>query len=107
MIPFAQITQWRNIAPWPDDMQVEQDLILSRLLVEIFSDPLLNNELAFRGGTALHKLFFNPPARYSEDIDLVRTSTGPIANIIDALRLRIDPLLGALQKPCGRHPASS
>lgn len=94
MIPIAQITQWRSIAPWPDDMQVEQDLILSRILVEIFSDPFLNKELAFRGGTALHKLFFSPPARYSEDIDLVRTSKGAIKNIVDALRDRLEPWLG-------------
>ena len=94
MIPLAHITQWRNIAPWPDDLQVEQDLLLSRLLIEIFSDPLLNKALAFRGGTALHKLFFSRALRYSEDIDLVRTSTGPIKSIIDALRNRLDPLLG-------------
>jgi len=67
MIPIAQITQWRTTAPWPDDMQVEQDLILSKIIIEIFSDPFLNKELAFRGGTALHKLFFSPAARYSED----------------------------------------
>jgi hypothetical protein len=89
MIPIAQITQWRSIAPWPDDMQVEQDLILSRILIEIFSDPFLNRELAFRGGTALHKLFFSPAARYSEDIDLVR-----IKDIVDALRLCLEPWLG-------------
>src|SRR3990167_4576050 len=94
MIPIAQITQWRSIAPWPNDMQVEQDLILSRILIEIFSDPFLNKELAFRGGTALHKLFFSPPARYSEDIDLVRTSKGAIKDIIDALRNRLEPWLG-------------
>ena len=70
MIPMAQITQWRQISPWSDDMQVEQDLILSRIIVDIFSDHLLRKELAFRGGTALHKLFLNPAARYSEDIDL-------------------------------------
>lgn len=94
MIPIAQITQWRSTAPWPDDLQVEQDLILSRILVEIFSDPFLNKELAFRGGTALHKLFFSPPARYSEDIDLVRTSKGAIKDIVDALRDRLEPWLG-------------
>lgn len=94
MIPIAQITQWRFIAPWPDDMQVEQDLILSRILIEIFSDPFLNKELAFRGGTALHKLFFSPPARYSEDIDLVRTSKGAIKDIIDGLRNQLEPWLG-------------
>ena len=67
MIPLAQITQWRQTAPWSDDLQVEQDLILSRIIIEIFADPFLYQELAFRGGTALHKLFFTPPARYSED----------------------------------------
>lgn len=94
MIPAAQITQWRSIAPWPDDMQVEQDLILSRMLVEIFSDPFLHKELAFRGGTALHKLFFSSPSRYSEDIDLVRTTKGAIKDIVDALRERFEPWLG-------------
>lgn len=94
MIPMAQITQWRQVSPWSDDMQVEQDLILSRIIVDIFSDPLLRKELAFRGGTALHKLFFNPAARYSEDIDLVRTNTGSIKVIIDALRACLEPWLG-------------
>lgn len=94
MIPLAQIIQWRQFAPWPDDMQVEQDLILSRIIIEIFSDPFLGKELAFRGGTALHKLFFEPAARYSEDIDLVRTSKGEIGPIVDALRKRLDPWLG-------------
>ncbi|MCE3238482.1 MAG: nucleotidyl transferase AbiEii/AbiGii toxin family protein [Gammaproteobacteria bacterium] len=94
MIPIAQVTHWRQIAPWGDDIQVEQDLILSRIIVEIFSSPFLAKELAFRGGTALHKLFFSPPARYSEDIDLVRTSKGEIKDIITALRNCLDPLLG-------------
>lgn len=97
MIPLAQITQWRAIAPWPDDMQVEQDLILSRILVEIFSDSFLSKELAFRGGTALHKLFISPAARYSEDIDLVRTSNGPIKAIVDTLRNLLEPWLGKPQ----------
>ena len=41
MIPEAAITHWRNVAPWPQDAQVEQDLILSRALVEIFREPSL------------------------------------------------------------------
>lgn len=94
MIPLAQIIQWRQTAPWTDDMQVEQDLILSRAIVEIFSHPFLASQLAFRGGTALHKLFFSPAARYSEDIDLVRTSKGGIKEIIDALRECLEPWLG-------------
>ena len=33
--------------------------------------------LAFRGGTALYKLYLTPAARYSEDIDLVQVEAGP------------------------------
>ena len=73
MIPQAHITAWRATAPWADDAQVEQDLVLSRATVEIFTDSELSGSLALRGGTALNKLFIHPPSRYSEDIDLVQT----------------------------------
>lgn len=86
MIPEANVTQWRGNAPWITDEQVEQDLVLSRIIVELFSDPFLSTQIAFRGGTALHKLFLNPAMRYSEDIDLVRAASGPIKVIIDAIR---------------------
>ena len=56
MIPRDFILEWREHAPWPQDFQVEQDLIISRALVEISSNPVLNDALAFRGGTALYKL---------------------------------------------------
>jgi predicted nucleotidyltransferase component of viral defense system len=80
MIPQAYINEWRIVSPWPTDAQIEQDLILSRALIEIFLDPFLAKSLAFRGGTALHKLFIQPSGRYSEDIDLVQINEGPIAN---------------------------
>ena len=64
MIPRAYITAWRGTVPWTTDAQVEQDLIISRALVELYHDGLLARELAFRGGTALHKLHFDPPGRY-------------------------------------------
>ena len=76
MIPRDHILEWRAQAPWPQDSQVEQDLVISRALVAIFSNDILHDALAFRGGTALYKLHL-PAARYSEDIDLVRTGTGP------------------------------
>lgn len=101
MISRAFITAWRSHVPWVDDAQVEQDLVLSRALAEIYSDPLLTEELAFRGGTALHKLFFKPAGRYSEDIDLVQVRAGPIGAIIDALRARLDPWLGSPQRKQG------
>jgi len=86
MIPKAHIDAWRQKVPWQQDAQVEQDLIISRALVQIFSHDLLRDHLAFRGGTALHKLFIQPQARYSEDIDLVQLKEGPIKPILEALR---------------------
>ena len=63
MIARAAITAWRGTAPWPEDAQVEQDLVLSRALVELFGRPSVAEHVAFRGGTALHKLYFDPPGR--------------------------------------------
>ena len=50
--------------------------------VSIFSDEFLSSQLAFRGGTALHKLYLSPQPRYSEDIDLVQITPGPIKPIM-------------------------
>ncbi|HEX5051583.1 MAG TPA: nucleotidyl transferase AbiEii/AbiGii toxin family protein [Planctomycetota bacterium] len=86
MIPRDYITEWRAHAPWADDAQVELDLVISRALVELFADPVLAERLAFRGGTALHKLFLLPPARYSEDIDLVQVRPAPIGADLDRMR---------------------
>ena len=86
MIPQAAITHWRNTVPWKDMHQVEQDLILSRALVAIYSDDFLASLLAFRGGTALHKLYLSPQARYSEDLDFVQVKPVSIGPILDELR---------------------
>lgn len=94
MIPSQNIVAWGNVVPWAEQRQVEQDLIICRALVNIFADPMLRTELRFRGGTALNKLHFNPPLRYSEDIDLVRTTEGPIGPILDRLRAVLEPWLG-------------
>lgn len=94
MIPRDYITKWRKQAPWADDAQVEQDLVISRALVEIFSNPVLKSALAFRGGTALYKLFMKPPARYSEDIDLVQIKAEPAGEVMGALQDLLKPWLG-------------
>ena len=94
MIPRDYITRWRATAPWNEDFQVEQDLVISRALAEIFSDPVLAGALAFRGGTALYRLYLTPPARYSEDIDLIQVEPGPAGPMMDALRNALDPWLG-------------
>jgi predicted nucleotidyltransferase component of viral defense system len=97
MIPALNIIAWGNTVPWTEQRQVEQDLIISRAIVAIFSDPMLREELRFRGGTALNKLHFATPLRYSEDIDLVRTKAGPIGPIIDGIRGVMEPWLGRAQ----------
>lgn len=86
MIPAQNIIAWSKHAPWAEQRQVEQDLIIARALVELFNDPFLRKELRFRGGTALNKLHFPKPLRYSEDIDLVRTMAGGIGPILDRVR---------------------
>ncbi len=93
MIPRAHVTAWRASAPWPTDAQVEQDLVLSRALVEMFSNAAVARAVAFRGGTALHKIFLGSPGRYSEDIDLVQVDAGAIGPAVDAIRAVLDPWL--------------
>ena len=54
MIEQSYIEEWRQEHPWSNP-QVEQDLVIARAIVEIFSDDLLQKSLAFRGGTAYAK----------------------------------------------------
>ena len=81
MTPMMNIVAWGNVVPWGEQRQVEQDLIISRAIIDLFADPLLREQLRFRGATALNKLHFPAPVRYSEDIHLVRTTAGPIGPI--------------------------
>ena len=85
MIDREAIQIWHAHAPWVRWEHVEQDLVIARAVVSIFSDPFLAKELAWRGGTALHKLYLHPQVRYSEDIDLVRTGVGPVKPIVEHL----------------------
>lgn len=89
MIPTAYIREWRNLVPWQETDMIEQDLVICRALVEIFNDSYLAENMAFRGGTAIHKLFQNPQPRYSEDIDLVQIKSMPIKETITRLQQRL------------------
>lgn len=101
MIPRAYIVEWRSFTPWVSDAQVEQDLLICRVLISLFSNKLIAGNLAFRGGTALHKLFLKPPSRYSEDIDLVQMKAGAIGPVIDAVRETLDGMLGTPKRERG------
>lgn len=69
VISLDALNAWRSGHPWVDDDQVEQDLIMTRVAIEIASHPELRDRLAWRGGTCLHKLFVPMALRYSEDLD--------------------------------------
>jgi predicted nucleotidyltransferase component of viral defense system len=60
----------------------------------MFSQAEITRALAFRGGTALFKLFLSPAPRYSEDIDLVQITAEPIGPCLNSLRRVLDPWLG-------------
>ena len=94
MILQRQITQWRSKAPWPYLDQVEHDLVLSRAICDLYASPVVSENLVFRGGTALHKLFFDKPGRFSEDLDFVQRKAMPIGDTASAVRSCLDPWLG-------------
>jgi predicted nucleotidyltransferase component of viral defense system len=94
MIPQQAVVAWRKQAPWSVDSMVEQDLVISRALVELFNHPPISESVAFRGGTALYKLHMLPSARYSEDIDLVQIRAEPIGETLDLIRRLLDAWLG-------------
>ncbi|MEZ6069483.1 MAG: nucleotidyl transferase AbiEii/AbiGii toxin family protein [Pirellulales bacterium] len=73
-------------AAWPDLRQVEQDSSSAEALCDLFQSPALAGKIAFRGGTAIHKLLFDEPLRYSEDLDLVQIEPGPVGDFVDGAR---------------------
>ena len=94
MIENFYLTEWRQQAPWPSTAQIEQDLIISKALVCLYNNSHIRNALAFRGGTALNKLFLQPPSRYSEDLDFVQIKQEGIGSTIDSIRDVLDNWLG-------------
>jgi predicted nucleotidyltransferase component of viral defense system len=85
VIDRPALIAWRSKAPWPDRVQIEQDLLLSRLMIEIARDDVLGPELAMRGGTCMHKLHLPTALRYSEDLDYVRSTRSGIKPHTEAL----------------------
>ncbi|HPC61938.1 MAG TPA: nucleotidyl transferase AbiEii/AbiGii toxin family protein [Verrucomicrobiota bacterium] len=82
------------VVPWGAQYQVEQDLLLCRAMAALFDDKFLSSQIAMRGGTLLHKVHLAPPARYSEDIDLVVVGTRPADHIRRAIRRVLTNVLG-------------
>ncbi len=93
-MPSLNIVARGAVVPWTEPRQVEQDLIICYAIIELYTDPFLGREIRLRGGAALHKEHFPEPLPYSEDIDLVRTTVGPIGPILDHARAALEPWLG-------------
>jgi predicted nucleotidyltransferase component of viral defense system len=96
MMPITRqdILAHQAVVPWAAQYQVEQDLLLCRAMVALFDDKFLSSQIAMRGGTLLHKVHLAPPARYSEDIDLVVVGTRPPDHIRRAIRRVLTDVLG-------------
>lgn len=86
MVTRKAILEWSEFLPWQTNEMIEQDLIICRALVALYSDEYLAEHLAFRGGTTLNKLYLHPQPRYSEDIDLVQITSEPFGDTIQHLR---------------------
>ncbi len=94
MIFQEHIDEWTKVVPWQEARQIQQDLIITIALLKLYNDPNIRNTLAFRGGTALNKIFFEKPYRYSEDIDLVQIESGPIGPIFKLIKDALESFLG-------------
>jgi predicted nucleotidyltransferase component of viral defense system len=96
MTPITRrdILAHQSVVPWPNLFQVEQDLLLCRAMTSLFEDSFLQGQIAMRGGTLLHKVYLAPPARYSEDIDLVVVGNRPEGHIRKALNRVLRDVLG-------------
>ena len=69
MIPSRALDEWQRVVPWTSPHEIEQDLVLARLIAEVAQHPVVGSSLALKGGTCLHKLWLPEPWRYSEDLD--------------------------------------
>ena len=104
MIPRAVLTAWRNRAPWRDDKQVAQDLLLSLLAIRVAGHPFLGEHLVWRGGTCLHKLHLKRARRYSEDLDYLLVGEAQYSDVRTGLEevvagLGMNPIRAEVSPP--------
>jgi predicted nucleotidyltransferase component of viral defense system len=90
MISENLLIGWRKNAPWRSLEMIEQDLILNRALVSMYGNKKIRDNLIFRGGTALNKIYLKPAARYSEDLDFVQKNREMPGETMDAIRNSLD-----------------
>jgi len=79
----------------PEDV-VERDYVLAWLLTQIPTNTLLNEALAFKGGTALRRMHFGE-YRFSEDLDFTLIREVPLEDLFAAF----DSVFATLLKVSG------
>lgn len=89
MIPKDAINAWHEKNPWSLDEQIEQDLVISRIITDLYLDAFIQNHLVCRGDTALQKLYFTTPHRYSTNLDLIQTSSTSLENIANYINNKL------------------
>lgn len=85
MIPAEAFDQWRRVVAWTSPHEIEQDLVLARLIAEVARHPVVGGSLALKGGTCLHKLWLPEPWRYSEDLDYAICGDASLDDVKDAI----------------------
>jgi predicted nucleotidyltransferase component of viral defense system len=101
------VTAWRTTHPWADDEQVEQDLIMTRVAIEIANNRHLGEILVWRGGTCLHKLFLPTALRYSEDLDYVAYGLSVENNDMRHVRTALRDVAQTVGLDVGKHPKTT
>lgn len=94
MIPQAEISK-TAFREGMSDKVIEKDYVITWILLAL-ADSDLKDSLAFKGGTALKKIYF-PDYRYSEDLDF--TLTQQIAN--EKLLEKLNEVLATLAREQG------
>lgn len=107
MISLDALNAWRLDHPWADEDQIEQDLVMTRVAIEIATHPELRDRLAWRGGTCLHKLFLPTALRYSEDLDYVAYDLSIEANDMRVLRSGLREVAAAVGLGVSKHPKTT
>ncbi len=62
MIPSRALDEWQRVVPWTSPHEIEQDLVLARLISEVAQHPVVGGSLALKGGTCPHKLWLPEPS---------------------------------------------
>ena len=89
MIPRDYVTEWWSQAPWVQDIQVEQDLVICRALVAIFSHPVLADALAFKHlPMSMSARSWYGRRRNHDDFDRLGTSSAALLSSISSSTVR-------------------